>query len=618
MRANFDPQQHTKTLVPLLKLIEKSLITGHSELAQICKKYTKSNGDVYSKEELVRAYRHFAGTHGLAEYSDQFLQKIHMKPMRTASGVTPITVLTKPFPCPGKCIFCPNDVRMPKSYLSDEPGAQRAERNFFDPYLQTYNRLQALHNIGHSVEKCEVIILGGTWSYYPESYQIWFVTRCFEALNDFGGSHDRPKRSQKTEIQQHYTKISQKLRNISAHIPSSDPAENKHNLQKMTIDGATLEKSYNQVVSETYTAPEKRAGLDVYQSGTWSTLEEEQRINERAHSKCIGLVIETRPDTISQQEIRRIRKLGCTKTQIGFQSLQDSVLKLNKRGHSVAATRRAVTLLRQAGFKIHAHWMANLYGSSVELDKSDFLTLFSDPDFMPDELKIYPCSLINSAELMQYYLDGRWQPYSHEQLLEILTFCLEHTPAYCRLSRIIRDIPSTDIVDGNKKTNFRQIAQDSLRNAGKYSRDIRAREIKDQEVSQEDLNFSIEQYQTATATEYFLQYTTPAKNPKMPDKIVAFLRLSLPTTQSWLSELQESALIREIHVYGRVVGIGQTKSGKAQHFGLGTQLIEQARQISQANNFTKLSVISAVGTRPYYRNRGFFDGELYQHMILNS
>ncbi len=196
----------------------------------------------------------------------------------------------------------------------------------------------------------------------------------------------------------------------------------------------------------------------------------------------MGLVVETRPDHISEEEVLRIRRLGATKVQIGIQSLDDDVLRLNKRGHTVAETRRAFKLLRQAGFKIHAHWMPNLYGSSPERDIADYQHLFADPDFRPDELKIYPCSLIESAELMQHYQAGRWRPYSEDELLSLLVACFEQTPEYCRLTRVVRDIPSTDIVAGDLTTNFRQRVETELERQGKRSADIRAREIREDAV----------------------------------------------------------------------------------------------------------------------------------------
>lgn len=606
METNFVLNDHISELLPLLQAIEVAEPLTKKKYFQLVKKYPNKTGGLFSKDQIVAGYRQLSGQYGLQPFSEALLEKIRMKPIRTLSGVAPITVLTKPFPCPGTCIFCPNDIRMPKSYLADEPGAQRAERNFFDPYLQTYNRLQALHNIGHNVNKAEIIVLGGTWSYYPEKYQIWFIKECFRALNDFG------KRDDRGSIEKRYDEMNKVLQSRSQHPLENDPAKNEKALKTHQIDGEDIDKSYNQTISELYVAPERLGGFDEYQSATWEELFEQQKINETTDIRNVGLVIETRPDNISEQEVLRVRKLGCTKTQIGFQSLQDEVLHLNKRGHDVAATRKAVALLRQAGFKIHGHWMANLYGSSVENDMHDYDALFSDQDFKPDELKVYPCSLIGSAELMQYYKKGLWKPYSYEELLEVLTHVFKHTPEYCRLTRVIRDIPSTDIVIGNKLTNFRQIAEQELEKAGQKSKDIRAREIKQREITEEEIELKVIEYETSTSHEKFLQFVTKDDN-----SIVAFLRLSLPKQDSFINELQESAMIREIHVYGNLVTVGKKSDGKAQHLGLGTRLIKEAQRLSSGQRFKKLAVISAIGTKEYYRSRGFDDGELYQFLPLN-
>jgi elongator complex protein 3 len=500
---------------------------------------------------------------------------------------------------------------MPKSYLADEPGAQRAERNAFDPYLQTYNRLVAYQNTGHQTEKVEIIVLGGTWSYYPEPYQIWFITECFRAMNDFSeGRDDRDVISARYEVvKERLQAANEKLGRATQHVATDNPIENKVELAAYQVHGEKIDETYNQVVSLLYTAPEKVSGVDQLQTATWDELEVQQKLNETSKSRCVGLVIETRPDNISEAEVRRIRRLGCTKTQIGFQSLNDMVLVANKRGHDVSATRRAVKLLRQAGFKIHAHWMPNLHGSTPELDKADYVKLFSDPDFCPDELKIYPCSLIESAELMQYYQRGEWRPYSEMELLDVLGFCLMNTPRYCRLTRVIRDIPSTDIVVGNKKTNFRELVEKELQKAGEKSQNIRAREIRGRSVTAEELQLKETLYPAAVSTELFLEYVAPHDGTEL---IAGFLRLSLPTTKNFMSELQDCAIIREVHVYGQSVGIGQRDEGKAQHLGLGTKLIERAKVLAAKHGFKKLAVISAIGTREYYRQRGFVDDGLYQ------
>ena len=602
-KYEFDAEAHRAQLIPLLKVIlDAPRRLNSREHQQLMRRHPKPAGaGFYSLANLVDAWRAFAGQDGLPAYDEALLYKLRRKPVRTLSGVTPLTLLTKPFPCPGTCIFCPNDVRMPKSYLADEPGAQRAEKNAFDPYLQTWMRLQTYHNLGHSTDKIEIIILGGTWSFYPETYQLWFVRRIFDALRDFGLGIDRRD------------EVVAALRGKS--MFAGAPVSN------VTILGRDMPASYNQTVQQIYAdemrrsrglaeqialGERERGSADEY--ATWEELEAAQRENERAKCRAVGLVIETRPDHISEAEVIRLRRLGCTKVQIGFQSLNDTVLALNKRGHDVAATRRAVKLLRRAGFKIHAHWMPNLYGSSPGADLEDYERIFGDPDFRPDELKIYPCSLIESAELMQQYEAGDWRPYSHDELLELLVACFKRTPEYCRLTRVIRDIPGTDIVDGNKVTNFRQLVEREMARQGAKSADIRAREIRVKAVEDQDLRLDIQRYCTSAGEELFLQYITEERD------IAGFLRLALPASnvEPLTPELEKCAMIREVHVYGLALGIGAAMAGRAQHAGLGRRLIERAAELASARGFKRLAVISSVGTREYYRRRGFSDGRLYQ------
>ncbi len=603
-KSTLDLEKHRAPLTDLLQRIVAMPQPDRAEIDRLVRAQAKGGGRQYSRDELLLAYRTFAGSDGLPPYDQAVVERLRLKPVRTSSGVTPVTVLTKPFPCPGECIFCPNDVRMPKSYLSEEPGAQRAEQNSFDPYLQTYSRLSTYYATGHPTDKIEVIILGGTWSFYPESYQIWFVKRIFDALHDFGAGIDRR------------SDVEVALREVSQLHPERNTITDR-------VDGTAFERTYNQVVQAVYKdemrrsrelageiAASLRPRSPVDEYATWDELETAHRQNEQSPCRCVGLVIETRPDHISIEEVIRIRRLGCTKVQIGFQSLNDDVLRKNRRGHTVAATRHAVKLLRQMGFKIHAHWMPNLYGSSPERDIEDYRRMFSDPDFRPDELKVYPCSLIESAELMRYYRDGLWQPYTHDELLHVLVECFKQTPEYCRLTRVIRDIPSTDIVEGNKLTNFRQIVDDELKRRGERCLDIRAREVRHTQVEAEALHLDEQWYETSSSDEVFLQYITGDR------QIAGFLRLSLPKDAPLTDELAGAAMIREVHVYGQSVEIGDSAEGRAQHAGLGTQLIERAADTARAHGYASLAVISAVGTRAYYRKRGFDDGQLYQFRAL--
>jgi elongator complex protein 3 len=256
--------------------------------------------------------------------------------------------------------------------------------------------------------------------------------------------------------------------------------------------------------------------------------------------------------------------------------------------------------------------MPNLYGSSPERDIEDFDKLFADPDFRPDELKIYPCSLIESAELMVHYEAGRWKPYTRSELTRVLSECLRRVAPYCRVSRVIRDIPGEDILVGNKLTNFRSIAEEELERRGWVCRDVRSREIRKDPVRSDDLRLDAIHYPTSVGDEVFLQYVTDE------DRIVGFLRLCLPVAGAFVDELRGAAIIREVHVYGAALGIGKKDEQKSQHSGLGTKLIERAKTLSRQRGFGSLAVISSVGTREYYRRLGFKDGELYQNIDLSG
>ncbi|MHB8625639.1 MAG: elongator complex protein 3 [Aggregatilineales bacterium] len=577
-----DLARYHDPLLAILRTVVDVPGLSRRQLDHLLKAYPKDGKGLFSVDELVAAYRGFTETGELPAFDPTVLECLRLKPVRTRSGVTPLTVLTKPFPCPGTCIFCPNDVRMPKSYLADEPGAQRAERNAFDPYLQTYERLQAFHNTGHPTDKIEVIVLGGTWSFYPESYQRWFVWRVFEALNDFGERIDR---------------TSEALAAAGTYPLAPDA--------HVTVQiNDRIETMYNRTVQALYGAALART--ETIETATWDQLAAAQRRNEEAACRCVGLVIETRPDYVTPDELIRLRRLGCTKIQLGLQSLNDAILTANRRGHDVEAARQAIHLCRAAGFKIHVHWMPNLHGATPESDRQDFRRLFDNPDFRPDELKIYPCMLIADTELMAHYRSSAWHPYTDAELIDLLSDCVAFTPEYCRLTRIVRDIPAPDIAAGSTTGNLRQIMETELMRRGQRSQDIRAREIGGETVDPDDLCLDELEYAAGTGREVFLQFITSER------KVVGFLRLRLPAEASFIPELGDAALIREVHVYGQALPLGKTATGKAQHTGLGTRLIERAAAIAAAHGHRQLAVISAVGTRAYYRSRGFHDGELYQ------
>jgi elongator complex protein 3 len=484
-----------------------------------------AGGAYLSKDFLIAAYRAMVAAGELRE-DPALAERLRMKPVRTLSGVATVSVLTRPYPCPGKCIFCPDDSSMPKSYLADEPGALRAAQNAFDPFRQVASRLVSLDSVGHPTDKAEVLVLGGCWTAYPKDYREEFVRRCLDALNG--------------------------------------------------------EES--------------------------SSLEEAQRRNEHTARRMTGLVVETRPDQISPDELFHMRHLGVTKVQVGVQSLDDRILARNGRGHTVEDTRRAFRLLRAAGFKIQAHWMPNLLGATPAGDREDFTRLFADPDLRPDELKIYPTILIRSSALYAYYERGEYRPYIYEELLELMAAIKAEIPPYCRVNRLARDIPVHHVAAGNKRSNLREDVQRLMALRGSRCRCIRCREVRGMHVRRGDLRMEDLAYEAGGGNERFLSFVTSG------GRLAGYLRLWLPGGEGphlgW-PDLEDAAIVRDLHVYGQTLPLGGSQAGAAQHLGLGTELLSAAEQIVRESGFVKLAVISAIGTRDYYRNRGFEDGKLY-------
>ncbi|MEY4579897.1 MAG: hypothetical protein RL701_4600 [Pseudomonadota bacterium] len=600
LTLEFDPEPYRAVLCAIIREIEalgrapvRQKPLTREQLQSILRRYPRDGRGFFARSELIAGFRAFAASEQFGLDEAGFLARVQMRPVRTQSGVTPVTVLTKPYPCPGQCVFCPNDVRMPKSYLSAEPGCQRAEANGFDPYLQTYQRLRAFHAIGHPTEKVELIVLGGTFSYYPEAYRLWFIKRCFDAMNDFGAACDGSALANEQRL------------SVADQHDSVDG--------RRVGDPLAQGYGYNRVVTRFLRARGDGGLLARHEHATWGELADVQLHNETARTRNVGLVLETRPDHLDDAEVERLRRMGCTKVQIGYQSLSDRILDLNKRGHSVASARLATQRLRRAGFKVLAHIMPNLLGATPETDVEDLARVFGDPDFCPDELKVYPCSLIESAELMRHFEAGEYRPYDDAQVLHVVSEALRRAPRYCRLARVIRDISSQDIVAGNRTSNLREVAERSLRARGIEPVEIRSREIKQRVLDDADAlgaELRVTRYETSVSEECFLEFVTS------DDRLLGFCRLSLPRTPGAIAELTHSALVRELHVYGASLALGENGAQRAQHQGFGTRLLAEAASCAAAHGFNDLAVISAVGTRPYYRKRGFTDGALYQHRAL--
>lgn len=653
--TNYDAPHQTdrqnilfKTVKQIVNMVENAGYNGVSQkqLEATLRKNSKLlNGasSRLSKREVLSYYLEQKREQGdicrNQEVDDAVVCLLRGKPRRSASGVATVSVLTKPWPCGGDCICCPCDVRMPKSYLSDEPACQRAEKCYFDPYLQMTSRLRVLQNMGHNIDKVEVIVLGGTFSDYPKEYRIWFIQQLFKALNDFSeNEYSTPKCSNAKALGASESEFERRKRLYEELNFSNDPEELAKQVEQTQTQINAGKISYNDAISAINSEP-KAQKLSLIQTTSLNELHDAQRANEDAKCRCVGLCIETRPELATPKHLAHLRDLGCTKLQIGVQSLDESVLENMGRTSHVSDIKQAFSNMRLFGFKSHVHMMVNLPSSTPKNDKAEYFKLVNDVSFMPDEVKLYPCALVECSHLMTSYKNKNWRPYTEEELMDVLTQCLKNTPPHTRISRMIRDISSTDIVAGNKKTNLRQLVEQNAMSENELS-EMRIREISTNDDKLHAFFMKEIPYSTSNTDEVFIQYVDN------DDRLAAFCRLSMPhadslrtlnsemnasgdasiarediltpsiTTQSSTLPIRENeAMIREVHVYGRVSKLHESKEG-TQHLGFGRTLVNRACEIARLNNYASIAVISAVGTRQYYRKLGFECDGLYMRKKL--
>jgi elongator complex protein 3 len=518
----------------------KELPETQEEFLQLKKKLSKQYKlPIPTNADLRDSYNALVNQK-IIKRSPGFEQILLSRHIRTQSGVAVVAVLTKSYPCPGKCIYCPTEKDMPKSYLSNEPAVMRAIDSSFDPYLQVQNRLRSLELNGHSTDKIELIVMGGTFSYLPKDYQLKFITRCFQAANDYG----------------------KKSSAISKHTSTK-------NTDKLLF---------------------------------------EQKKNEKAKHRIIGLTLETRPDYIDEAEIINFRKLGCTRVELGVQSIYDDVLALNRRGHLIDETIKATKLLKDAGFKINYHMMPGLPGSSIARDLKMFKQLFSGTEFQPDMLKIYPTVVLKNSLLYRNWKKGEYKPLTDKTFEKlVLKIKSEAITPYVRIARLVRDVPTTSIIAGPVVSNLRQIIEHRSSCPCIRCREVRANYTIKEEIVLDRIN-----YQASDGDEIFLQYVSPDKK-----KLFAMLRLRIPHDRNKnhsIAVLKNAALIREVHTYGKLAKIDKLHKDSPQHIGLGKKLLIAAEKIAKEEyDLDKIVVISGVGVRGYYKKSGYKLKDTYMY-----
>lgn len=508
------------------------------------------------------------------------------KQSRTISGVTPVAVMTKPFPCPhGKCIMCPGGVNsfygdVPQSYTGHEPATMRAMRANYDPYIQIFNRLEQYILLGHNIDKIELIIMGGTFPAMPKEYQEQFVADCFKALNDFSKLFFNKNNKQANKTELNLAKF-KKFFELPHAFNEKLTAKIIDKIKKVKKSKAKL----NEKISKSRKAS-KMKKID---------LEHEQKKNETSKVRCIGLTIETRPDWGLLKQGNEMLRLGATRVELGVQTIYDDVLKAISRGHTIKQTIESIKILKDLGFKLNFHMMIGLPGSDKEKDIHSIKELFENENFQPDMLKIYPCMVSKGTKLSEMMKNKQYKPLTTQEAAERIAEAKRFVKKYCRIMRVQRDIPPKFMEAGPSMTNLRQLVHEIAKKKGIKCECIRCREL-GRNISDENITYSTTKYDASDGKELFI--SADAKNA-----IVGFVRMRYPS-QSLRKEItNKSALIRELHVYGSAVPIGE--KGLIQHKGIGKKLMEFAEKQAKKDKKNKIIIISGIGVREYYKKLGY-------------
>lgn len=481
-------------------------------------------------------------------YKKYILPKLIAKPIRTSSGIAVVAVMCKPHRCPhiaytgNICVYCPggpdSDFEYStQSYTGYEPTSMRAIRARYDPYEQARGRVDQIKSLGHSVDKVEYIIMGGTFMSLSKSYRDTFIAQLHNALSGYPGT------------------------NV------------------------------------------------------------EESVAAAAHSttKCVGITIETRPDYCLQPHLSSMLTYGCTRLEIGVQSLYEDVARDTNRGHTVAAVAHTFCLAKDAGFKVVSHMMPDLPNVGMERDLDQFVEYFSNPAFRTDGLKIYPTLVIRGTGLYELWRTGRYKNYTPNALIDLVARILALVPPWTRIYRVQRDIPMPLVTSGVENGNLRELALSRMKDFGTSCRDVRTREVGINEVKHRIRPDQVElvrrDYVANGGWETFLAYEDPRQ-----DILIALLRLRKCSPETtYREELtgQQTSLVRELHVYGSAVPVHGRDPRKFQHMGFGTLLMETAERIARLEHGSgKIAVISGVGVRSYYAKLGYFlDGPYMSKML---
>ena len=489
-----------------------------------------------------------------AEEKELVSDTLKKKPTRTKSGVAIVAVMCHPHKCPhGRCLYCPESDIAPPSYTGEEPAALRGRMFEYHPYVQCFNRLSQLKKIGHPIDKVELIIMGGTFPSRDLCYQEWFVSQCLKAMTDFG-------------------------------LILENNAE-------FEIDKPLIRKLEKDVVK-------------TYPPSDYVLIDDIQLANENSKVRCVGMTFETRPDYCKKEHINRMLNFGVTRVELGVQTLSDELYAKVKRGHTIADVIESNQLLRDSAIKVAMHMMPGLFVRQKE-DLKMFKQLFSDDNFKPDMLKIYPCLVTEGSELYEMWKDGIYSPYTDEEAVDLIVEVKKILPKWVRTMRIQRDIPSTLIEAGVQKSNLGELVYNKLDENHINCQCIRCREIGHKKTREnytlEDFKLFKESYTACGGEETFISI-----EDKNEESIAGFLRFRIPSENVFRPEITDkTALIRELHVYGNMIQIGNKNPSIGQHTGFGEKLLKEAENLAIDNEKDEIAIISGIGSRNYYRKFGY-------------
>jgi len=515
--------------------------------------------------------------HATPKDLEQLKPKLLTKPVRTISGVAPVAIMTKPDRCPhGKCTFCVGGIGspwgdVPQSYTGHEPATMRGMRNNYDAYLQVFSRLEQYILLGQNCEKVEIIVMGGTFTATPLEYQNEFILGIFKALNDFSTMfYNKSKKS---------------------------TSNGKFNSTLNIFDYLKFKKFFELPGDITNKEREERIKKKILalKFKKITSLEKEQKKNENSHIRCVALCIETKPDWGLLEQGNIMLDQGCTRVELGIESVYDDVLKYVHRGHNSNDSKKSIQILRDLGFKINFHYMPGLPLTDRKRDLEGMKQLFSDENYRPDMIKIYPCMVGPGTALYLQWKKGLFKPINSKEAMSLILEWKKYVPEYCRIQRIQRDVPTKFWEAGVEMTNLRQelFAKNKV-----VCRCIRCREPKTEKINWKKVSLKVQEFKSSGGREYFI-----SAEDSDNDLLIGFCRLRFPGQFLRREITPSSALIRELHVYGTATAIGD--AGKVQHKGWGRKLMQKAEEIVKINGRNKMIVISGVGVRGYYVKLGY-------------